>query len=202
MTRKEKASIKDRAMAGCMDMVRNELIEAGIIDNSIAPMFVANAVCAHASKVRSEALEEAAALIEAGQETNVIVGQNGEQNTRTVTPRRANNLAGIAFADAIRALKSKPPTIAARLAQLVLDAEREGLVLTIALEPRLPLAMGSYSMVPVIRPSRVTYKAADAKIDASIKLVEQLRDRRLERRQAQAPVDVDRRSGADRREPQ
>lgn len=33
-----------QAMADCMDMVRQELIEAGIIDADIAPMFVANAV--------------------------------------------------------------------------------------------------------------------------------------------------------------
>lgn len=33
-----------RGMADCMDMVRRELIEAGIIEANVAPMFVANAV--------------------------------------------------------------------------------------------------------------------------------------------------------------
>lgn len=42
-----------QGMADCMDMVRQELIEAGIIDNTVAPMFIANAV--HA---RIKALED------------------------------------------------------------------------------------------------------------------------------------------------
>jgi hypothetical protein len=36
-----------RGMADCMDMVRGELIEAGIIDANVPPMMVANAVMAH-----------------------------------------------------------------------------------------------------------------------------------------------------------
>lgn len=36
-----------QGMADCMDMVRQELIEAGIIEPSIAPMFIANAVVAY-----------------------------------------------------------------------------------------------------------------------------------------------------------
>ncbi len=32
-------------MAECMDMVRQDLIDAGVIDKSVAPMFVAEAVC-------------------------------------------------------------------------------------------------------------------------------------------------------------
>lgn len=35
-----------QGMADCMDMVRQELIEAGVIDETIAPMFIANAVVA------------------------------------------------------------------------------------------------------------------------------------------------------------
>jgi hypothetical protein len=40
-----------QAMADCMDMVRRELVEAGIIDASIAPMFVADAVLAHIARL-------------------------------------------------------------------------------------------------------------------------------------------------------
>jgi hypothetical protein len=42
-------------MAECMDMVRGELIEAGIIDKSVPPMMVANAVCAHIANSEASA---------------------------------------------------------------------------------------------------------------------------------------------------
>lgn len=58
------------------------------------------------SDIRNQALEEAALVIEQGQETNVTVGADGEQNTRRVTPRRSGNLMGLAYAESIRARKS------------------------------------------------------------------------------------------------
>jgi hypothetical protein len=42
-------------MADCMDMVRQEFIEAGIIDKSVAPMFVANAVLGYIAEVEGRA---------------------------------------------------------------------------------------------------------------------------------------------------
>lgn len=42
-------------MACCMDMVRRELIEAGIITEQVAPMFVANAVLAEIQALRRDA---------------------------------------------------------------------------------------------------------------------------------------------------
>jgi hypothetical protein len=39
-----KIPLEVQCMADCMDMVRQELIEAGVIDANVAPMFVANAV--------------------------------------------------------------------------------------------------------------------------------------------------------------
>ena len=44
-----------QAMAECMDMVRNELIEAGIISDKVAPMFVANAVFEYVRHLRKDA---------------------------------------------------------------------------------------------------------------------------------------------------
>lgn len=43
-------------MAQCMDMVRSELIEAGIIDKTVPPMMVANAVCAHIAGLAAPAM--------------------------------------------------------------------------------------------------------------------------------------------------
>lgn len=40
-----------QGMVDCMDMVRQELIEAGIIDKTVAPMFIANAVMAYIQKL-------------------------------------------------------------------------------------------------------------------------------------------------------
>jgi hypothetical protein len=44
-----------QGMADCMDMVRQELIEAGIIDKNTAPMFIAEAVMRHVAGVRKDA---------------------------------------------------------------------------------------------------------------------------------------------------
>lgn len=43
----DEKTLTTQAMADCMDMVRQELIEAGIIGADVAPMFVANAVVHH-----------------------------------------------------------------------------------------------------------------------------------------------------------
>lgn len=58
-------------MADCMHMVRAELIEAGIIEKTVAPMFIANAVvkklqevAQNAEAIRNQALEEAAEICE------------------------------------------------------------------------------------------------------------------------------------------
>lgn len=40
-------------MAECMDMVRNDLIEAGVIDRSVPPMMVSDAVCSHIAKLEA-----------------------------------------------------------------------------------------------------------------------------------------------------
>lgn len=97
-------------------------------------------------------------------------------------------------------------SIIERADQLILDAERAGMVLTIDLEPRRELAMGNYRMRVDVRPSRETYegsggemKSLNASIDASIRLVETLRDARRDRRQVQVPVEFDRRVTAERR---
>ena len=45
------ARLTMQGMADCMDMVRGELIEAGIISKGVAPMFIANAVCAHIAAI-------------------------------------------------------------------------------------------------------------------------------------------------------
>lgn len=42
-------------MASCMDMVRQELIEAGIITEKVPPMFVANAVLTEVQALRKDA---------------------------------------------------------------------------------------------------------------------------------------------------
>jgi hypothetical protein len=42
-----------QGMADCMDMVHGELIEAGIIDRSTAPMMVANAVCSYVAELHA-----------------------------------------------------------------------------------------------------------------------------------------------------
>lgn len=44
-----------QGMADCMDMVREELIEAGIIDKKTAPMFITEAVMRHIAGVRKDA---------------------------------------------------------------------------------------------------------------------------------------------------
>jgi DNA repair exonuclease SbcCD ATPase subunit len=44
-----------QGMADCMDMVRQELIEAGVIDASVAPMFVANVVVTQLASVQKDA---------------------------------------------------------------------------------------------------------------------------------------------------
>jgi len=62
---------------------------------------------AAAQPSRAEVLEEAALLVEQGQETITQVG-DGEENRRHITPRRHGNLMGLAYAEAIRALKEKP----------------------------------------------------------------------------------------------
>lgn len=51
-----------RGMADCMDMVRRELIEAGIIKKEVAPMFIANAV-ATLVQMQDAAYDEAAKTI-------------------------------------------------------------------------------------------------------------------------------------------
>lgn len=64
-----------QGMADCMVMVRQELIESGVIDATVAPMFIANAVISKlqevaapaqmpAAEVRAQALEEAAEVCE------------------------------------------------------------------------------------------------------------------------------------------
>lgn len=49
------ARLLTQGMADCMDMVRSELIEAGVIDKSVAPMFIANAVCARLAESERDA---------------------------------------------------------------------------------------------------------------------------------------------------
>lgn len=49
-----------RGMAECMDMVRQELIEAGIVDKTVPPMMVANAVVAYMHRQAAAAEAEAA----------------------------------------------------------------------------------------------------------------------------------------------
>ncbi len=53
-------ALNNEAMADCMDMVRQELVEAGVIDAKLAPMFVANGVVAriHALKASIDKLEQ------------------------------------------------------------------------------------------------------------------------------------------------
>ncbi|GAB3416848.1 hypothetical protein NX774_12015 [Massilia agilis] len=77
-------NLATQGMADCMDMVRQELIEAGIIDKSVPPMMVANAVIAHLARqakagavdqVDEQALNDAAwEFIEKAPE-NSITGQ-------------------------------------------------------------------------------------------------------------------------------
>lgn len=43
-----------QGMADCMDMVRQELIEAGIIDNTVAPMFIANVICGKFADIKHQ----------------------------------------------------------------------------------------------------------------------------------------------------
>lgn len=52
MTKDEIACMQ--GMADCMDMVRQELVEAGIIGVDVPPMFVANAVLAYIRKVQAQ----------------------------------------------------------------------------------------------------------------------------------------------------
>lgn len=59
---RERAAIAE-GMAECMDMVRQELVEAEIIDAGIAPMFVANAVAAWGASLRERAEKAEADLI-------------------------------------------------------------------------------------------------------------------------------------------
>lgn len=59
------ADLNMRGMADCMDMVRSELIEAAIIDKSVPPMMVANAVLAHVMELKQDynfAVDSVAAL--------------------------------------------------------------------------------------------------------------------------------------------
>ena len=42
-------------MAECMHMVREDLIAAGIIDKSVPPMMVSDAVCAHIQGIEKAA---------------------------------------------------------------------------------------------------------------------------------------------------
>jgi hypothetical protein len=54
---KESAQIKRdnlEGMAACMDMVRAELIEAGVITDNVPPMFVADAVLGYIAKLKQE----------------------------------------------------------------------------------------------------------------------------------------------------
>jgi hypothetical protein len=52
--------------------------------------------------IQAEALERAAAVVENGQETHL---STADGDSRFLTPRRHGNLAGVAFAAAIRAMK-------------------------------------------------------------------------------------------------
>jgi hypothetical protein len=57
---------------------------------------------------RNAVLEEAARVIDEGQETITTITSDGEENVRHITKRSRGNLTGIAFAGAIRALKAAP----------------------------------------------------------------------------------------------
>jgi hypothetical protein len=58
--------------------------------------------------IQAEALERAAAVVENGQETHLSTA-DGDGDSRFLTPRRHGNLAGLAFAAAIRAMKEPTP---------------------------------------------------------------------------------------------
>ncbi len=54
-------------------------------------------------KIRNEILEEAARVVEEGQETHTT---NANGDSYHLSPRRKGNLAGLAYAEGIRALKT------------------------------------------------------------------------------------------------
>jgi hypothetical protein len=61
-----------------------------------------HALAAVIPAIQAEALERAAAVVENGQETHL---STADGDSRFLTPRRHGNLAGLAFAAAIRAMK-------------------------------------------------------------------------------------------------
>lgn len=56
------ALVQQAAMAECMDMVREELIEAGVVDASVPPMMLSNAVLAFIARERAAHEQELAFL--------------------------------------------------------------------------------------------------------------------------------------------
>lgn len=76
----EKASAKKRlkrmeaeGMAECMDMVRNDLVEAGVIDKSVPPMMVPEAVYAALSKAAAKEREACALVCDAMWDRSAVV---------------------------------------------------------------------------------------------------------------------------------
>ena len=57
MMEEHRRTLNASLMADCMDMVRDELVEAGVIEESVAPMFVSHAVVAKLQSIQKEAAE-------------------------------------------------------------------------------------------------------------------------------------------------
>jgi hypothetical protein len=51
---KKKQTTVVQLMADCMDMVRSDLVEMGIIDKAVAPMFIPEAVANYVNRLRAE----------------------------------------------------------------------------------------------------------------------------------------------------
>lgn len=90
--------------------------DSDIVSNFVSAARVAmlaapSAPQAVAAPDRDAVLEEAARIIEDGQETIVVNGEDGVTNQKIITPRKAHNLMGLAYAEAIRELKQAPQPI-------------------------------------------------------------------------------------------
>lgn len=85
------------AMADCMDMVRQELVEAGVIDASVPPMFVTEAVLQHVIGLQRKLIDanaEIAALLLARDAPRNFCGRCGKHlnvaGVHTCTPPTEN----------------------------------------------------------------------------------------------------------------
>lgn len=80
-----------QAMAECMDMVRQELVEAGIIDERVPPMFVAEAV---RSRVGTLLSDMRSALVELTAVQRKLIDANAEIAALLLARDAARNFCG------------------------------------------------------------------------------------------------------------